>query len=84
MKRLCIVVGLIYLITFSVVTSGFGDECRGDLDGNGAADGTDLAEFALDYGSTECPIKPDFFSQCTTSQSGNNPLETYHTSVCRY
>jgi hypothetical protein len=57
MKRLCIVVGLIYFILMFTVTPGFGDECRGDLDGNGVIDGTDLAEFAGDYGSTECPDK---------------------------
>lgn len=57
MKRLWIVVGLVYFILMFTVTPGFGDECRGDLDGNGVADGADLAEFALDYGSSECPVK---------------------------
>jgi hypothetical protein len=57
MKKICVVVGLIYFILMFTVTPGFGDECRGDLDGNGVIDGTDLAEFAGDYGSTECPDK---------------------------
>ena len=57
MKRLCIVVGLIYFILMFAVTSSFGDECPGDLDGNGVVDGDDLAEFASDYGSADCPVK---------------------------
>lgn len=64
MKRLCIVLGLIYFILMITVAPGFGDECPGDLDGNGVCDGADLAELASDYGSSDCPVKTIKYITC--------------------
>ncbi len=64
MRSRCIVVGLIYLIMLSAVTPCFGDECRGDIDGDGAVDGSDVAEMASDFGSADCPVKTIKYIKC--------------------
>jgi hypothetical protein len=57
MSRIVIALGIVCLITLSFVTPGNSEECRADIDGDGAVDGTDLAEMASDYGSSDCPVK---------------------------
>ena len=35
--------------------SGPANDCKGDFDGDGDVDGSDLAVFAADFGRTDCP-----------------------------
>ena len=64
MRSRCIIVGLIYLIMLSAVTPCFGDKCRGDIDGDGAVDGGDVAEMASDFGNPGCPVKTIKYIKC--------------------
>ncbi len=64
MRSRCIIVGLIYLIMLSAVTPCFGDKCRGDIDGDGAVDGSDVAEMASDFGNPGCPVKTIKYIKC--------------------
>ena len=52
-RRLCIMFGLISLVLLSVVSSGF-PFCVGDTNCDGVVDGSDLANLAGDFGTTDC------------------------------
>ena len=45
---------LFFFILFSMVSVSY-SACEGDLNCDGDVDGSDLADFAADYGSTGCP-----------------------------
>ena len=64
MKRVVIAVCLISLIILIIVPPGNSEECRSDIDGNGTADGNDLAEMASDYGNADCPVKTIKYIVC--------------------
>ena len=64
MGRIVITMGLVSLIMLSLLTPGYSEECRGDIDGSGAVDGSDLSEMASDYGSVDCPVKTIMYIIC--------------------
>ena len=54
MRKLLISTVIISLLLLLITPQSFA-ECKGDFDCDGVVDGVDLADFAADFGSTDCP-----------------------------
>ena len=73
-KKFCTMFGLISLVFFSVVSSGFAF-CQGDTDCNGVVDGLDVANVAADFGATSCGTCDDVSSKIDELEARIDQLE---------
>jgi hypothetical protein len=55
MRKILFILSLMSFVLLSVTVPDVIAECKGDLNCDGALGGSDLAEFAEDFGSTDCP-----------------------------
>ena len=58
------IMGLVFFVLFSMVSVGY-SACEGDLTCNGTIDGSDLAMFAADFGTTGCGNCDDVINRLT-------------------
>jgi hypothetical protein len=74
--------GLAFFILFSMVSVGY-SACEGDLTCNGTVDGSDLAIFAADFGTTGCGDCDDVIARIQDLEDRVTQLEALLQNVTR-
>ena len=77
MKKLLITVGVVAFVVMSIVGYGF-SACEGDINCSGTVDGSDLALFAADFGTTGCGTCDDVITRLDELEARIEYLELYH------
>jgi thiol-disulfide isomerase/thioredoxin len=75
-------VGLVFFVLFSMVSVGY-SACEGDLNCSGTVEGSDLAIFAADFGTSGCGTCDDVIGQIDELENRIAQLEALLLRVTR-